>query len=73
MSVRGSALALATITNFASNFLVSLCLPSLQETLGPSGLYFAFAGVGVFALITIQAIVPETKGKSLEEIERLWD
>ena len=73
LSVRGSALALATITNFASNFLVSLCLPTLQDTLGASGLYFAFAGVGVLALITIQAIVPETKGKSLEQIERLWD
>lgn len=73
LSVRGSALALATITNFASNFLVSLCLPSLQDSLGPSGLYFAFAGVGVLALVTIHSIVPETKGKSLEEIERLWD
>jgi SP family arabinose:H+ symporter-like MFS transporter len=48
-------------------------LPSLQDSLGPSGLYFAFAGVGVLALVTIHSIVPETKGKSLEEIERLWD
>ena len=73
LSVRGSALALATMTNFASNFLVSLCIPTLQETLGPSGLYFAFAGVGVAALLTVNAIVPETKGKRLEEIERLWE
>jgi sugar porter (SP) family MFS transporter len=72
LSVRGSALALATITNFASNFIVSLFIPELQTTLGQSGLYFAFAGVGVAALLTINAIVPETKGKSLEQIESMW-
>lgn len=31
-----------------------------------------FAAVGVGALATINAIVPETKGKSLEEIEAMW-
>lgn len=73
LGVRGSALALATITNFASNFLVSLCIPALQESLGQAGLYAMFAGIGVWALVTINAIVPETKGKTLEEIERLWE
>ena len=72
LSIRGQALALATLTNFSSNFLVSLCLPSLQENLGPSGLYFLFASVGCVALYVIYSIVPETKGKSLEEIERMW-
>jgi len=72
LSVRGSALALATITNFASNFLVSLCIPTLQESLGQAGLYVLFAGIAVGALAVINATVPETKGKSLEEIERIW-
>ena len=72
LSIRGQALALATLTNFASNFVVSLCIPSLQETLGPAGLYFAFCGIGCVALYTIYATVPETKGKSLEEIEEMW-
>lgn len=34
---RGQAIALATLTNFGSNFLVSLLLPSIQETFGPAG------------------------------------
>jgi sugar porter (SP) family MFS transporter len=72
LSIRGQALALATLTNFASNFVVSLYIPSLQESLGPSGLYFAFAGIGCIALYVIYSIVPETKGKSLEEIENMW-
>lgn len=34
--------------------------------------YFTFAAIGVAAVVTINAIVPETKGKTLEEIEALW-
>ena len=37
LRVRGQAIALATLTNFGSNFAVSLVLPSLQETYGPAG------------------------------------
>ncbi|KAK9787605.1 hypothetical protein WJX73_003758 [Symbiochloris irregularis] len=47
LAVRGPAAALATITNFGSNFLVSLALPSLQSNLGPGGTYLLFAAVGV--------------------------
>jgi len=73
LRVRGQAIALATLTNFASNFLVSLVLPSLQDLYGPAAMYFVFAGIGVVALVTINNIVPETKGRSLEEIEKLWE
>lgn len=72
LSIRGQALALATLTNFASNFLVSLFIPTLQESLSPAGLYFSFAGIGCLALYVIYSIIPETKGKSLEEIEDMW-
>lgn len=34
--------------------------------------YYAFAGIGVAALWTIYSIVPETKGKTLEEIEEMF-
>lgn len=51
---------------------VSLALPSLQDSLGPGYTYLLFAGVGVVALATIYSLVPETKGKTLEEIEDSW-
>ncbi|KAI3424105.1 hypothetical protein D9Q98_009466 [Chlorella vulgaris] len=73
LKVRGQAIALATLTNFGSNFAVSLVLPSLQENFGQAATYFTFAAIGVAAVVTINAIVPETKGKTLEEIEALWD
>lgn len=72
LKVRGQAIALATLTNFGSNFLVSLLLPSVQENFGQAATYFTFAAIGVAAVVTIHAIVPETKGKTLEEIEALW-
>ncbi|KAL6785000.1 hypothetical protein ACKKBG_A02020 [Auxenochlorella protothecoides x Auxenochlorella symbiontica] len=72
LKVRGQAMALATLTNFSSNFAVSLALPSVRESIGPSATYLVFAVVGVASLVTIYNIVPETKGKTLEEIEALW-
>ena len=71
LAIRGRAAALATLTNFGSNFLVSLALPSLQAALGPAGTYALFSAAAVFATAAIYAGVPETKGKSLEEIEAM--
>jgi sugar porter (SP) family MFS transporter len=72
LKVRGQAIALASLTNFGSNFLVSLLLPSVQEMYGPASTYLIFSLIGMVAVVVIYKIVPETKGKSLEEIEALW-
>jgi sugar porter (SP) family MFS transporter len=69
---RGAAIAAAVLTNFGTNALVSLALPQLQSALGPSATYASFAAMGVVAVAVINAIVPETRGKTLEEIEQLW-
>jgi sugar porter (SP) family MFS transporter len=68
--VRTTAVGLATITNFGANFGVSLVLPLLEEAAGQDGTYLVFAALGVVALASIALTVPETKGKTLEEIER---
>jgi MFS family permease len=67
--VRSAAVGLATLSNFGSNFLVSLFLPTVQETVGLRGTYLGFASVGVLALASIYFTVVETRGKTLEEIE----
>lgn len=72
LTVRGQAIALATLTNFGSNFVVSLVLPTLRDTVGPANLYLIFACIAGVALFTIYTNVPETKGRSLEEIEAMW-
>jgi hypothetical protein len=72
LQVRSQALALATFVNFASNFGVSLVLPTVQETFGMQLTYATFAVIGVAAVANIYYNVPETKNKTLEQIEALW-
>ena len=72
LAVRSSGIALASFANFGSNFLVSLALPTIQSALGAQATYAAFGVIALAALATIFAVVPETKGKSLEEIERMF-
>jgi sugar porter (SP) family MFS transporter len=68
---RARASAISTAANWTANFLVSLSFPILQAAMGPS-LWFVYAAMGVAALIFVIGYVPETKGKSLEEISRQW-
>merc|ERR1711924_497356 len=70
-AVRTQALALASMLNFGSNAVVGYALPSLQDSVGMSTIYLLFAGVGMTALLSIYLTVPETKGKTLEEIEAM--
>ncbi|KAK3239086.1 Vacuolar glucose transporter 1 [Cymbomonas tetramitiformis] len=67
--VRSAAVGCATLTNFGTNFIVSLVLPSIQNTYGQEGTYKIFGLLGLLALLSIYYTTPETKGKTLEEIE----
>jgi sugar porter (SP) family MFS transporter len=68
---RARAAGISTAANWTANFLVSLSFPVLQAMMGPS-LWFLYAAMGVAAFIFIIRWVPETKGKSLEDISRNW-
>ena len=68
---RARAAAVSTAANWMANFLVSLSFPVLLAAMGPS-LSFLYAAMGVAAFIFIVGYVPETKGKSLEDISRQW-
>ena len=67
--VRSAAVGAATLTNFGSNFLVSLYLPTIIEDFGRAGTYYLFSAMCIVALVSIYLTVVETKGKTLEEIE----
>ena len=73
LEIRNQAVAICTLANFGGNALVSQLLPSIQAELGQGGAYFLFAFIAAIALAVITAIVPETKGKTLEEIQALLD
>ncbi len=70
--VRGRAVAVATAVNWASAFLVSQLFLSLINLIGDSFTFWLFAGFCAAAWIWIFIAVPETKGRSLEQIQQLW-
>jgi sugar porter (SP) family MFS transporter len=70
--VRARAIGIATASNWGANFLVTLSFPTLRQTLGSGPTFWLFAVFGVVALVFVWRRVPETKGRTLEEIERVW-
>lgn len=67
--VRGVAASIATFALWGGNFLVSQFFPILVDTVGSSTTFYVFAGTSLLALIFAIALVPETKGRTLEEIQ----
>ena len=52
--------------------LVSLTFLSLVGTIGRPLTFWLYAAVGVAAIVLVYFLVPETKGRSLEDIQQLW-
>ncbi len=72
LNVRGTAMSLATVANWTANFLVAVTFLSFVNVLGQGGTFLMYAVVGVLAWIFTLRLVPETKGKTLEEIQAHW-
>lgn len=72
LKIRGRAMGLATCANWGSNFIVTLTFLNLIHFLGKTGTFWLYAMIGLLGLWFIVKLVPETKGKSLEEIEDFW-
>jgi sugar porter (SP) family MFS transporter len=70
--MRGRAMSLATAAVWASCFLVSQTFPILVEEVGPAATFWTYGALCVVALLFVWRFVPETKGRSLEEIEKSW-
>ncbi|MDR2147563.1 MAG: sugar porter family MFS transporter [Tannerella sp.] len=68
--IRGAAMALATFALWAACFVLTYTFPLLNKSLGAAGTFWVYSGICLAGFIFIMAKLPETKGKSLEEIER---
>ena len=71
-TVRAQAMSLATLMVWATDFLVTMTFLSLVEALGPKNSFWVYAAACAAALIFSFKMVPETKGRTLEEIETSW-
>ena len=69
LALRGRCMSVATVANWGSNFAVTLVFPPLVAALGSATAFLAFAVLSVGAFVFTLRVVPETSGRSLEEIE----
>jgi MFS family permease len=70
--VRGKAVSLATAVNWAAAFLVTQFFLSIVNAIGEATTFFLFSALCVVAFVWAYFRVPETRGRSLEEIQELW-
>ena len=72
LKVRGQAMSIASEANWGANLIIALTFLTLIQLLGRSGTFWFYAVVGIMAWIFCYKLVPETKGHTLEEIEKHW-
>ncbi|CAG8496696.1 1389_t:CDS:10 [Paraglomus brasilianum] len=72
LNVRGRANGVATATNWICNLAIAVTFLPLTETITASGTFWLYATIMLFGWIFVYRLVPETKGKSLEEIQDLF-
>jgi sugar porter (SP) family MFS transporter len=70
--VRGRAMSVATVFLWCGTLLVTLTFLSLVKLFTAPGVFLMYAGVSIAAFLFVWRMVPETKGRSLEEIEKWW-
>jgi MFS family permease len=70
--VRGRAISVATAANWLAAFLVAQFFLSLVDAIGESTTFFLFSALCVVSFVFVWYLVPETKGRSLEEIQERW-
>ncbi len=69
---RGMAMSVCIFFLWASVYAVSQSFPMLLATIGSAFTFWIYMGMAVLAFIFVYKLIPETKGKSLEEIEGYW-
>lgn len=70
-SIRGTAMAIATTALWIACFVLTYTFPILNKMLSASGTFWLYGFICLFGFLFIMKKLPETKGKSLEEIEKM--
>ena len=71
-AARATASSAATMLNWTCSFVVTLSFASLVNALTPQGVFVLFALICAAGAVWVKAVVPETKGKTLEEISEVF-
>ncbi|MCJ1468718.1 hypothetical protein MMC07_007348 [Pseudocyphellaria aurata] len=70
--VRAYGMSLATATTWFFNFVLSITWPSLQTAFTPTGAFAWYAGWNIVGFVLVLLFLPETKGKTLEELDQVF-
>ncbi|MGA6980549.1 MAG: sugar porter family MFS transporter [Candidatus Sulfotelmatobacter sp.] len=70
--VRGRGMSIATTALWLVGYLGNQLFPVMQKNLGSDGTFWIFSAGALLTIILVGWLVPETKGRSLEEITKLW-
>ena len=68
--IRGAAMALATFALWVACFILTYTFPLLNASLGAAGTFWVYAAICFVSFVFLLIKLPETKGKSLEELEK---
>ncbi|KAL6528006.1 Integrin alpha chain-like protein (Alpha-int1) [Orobanche hederae] len=69
---RGVCGGMSATVNWISNLIVAQSFLSVAEGVGIGPTFLIFAGIAVIAFVFVAILVPETKGLTVEEVERIW-
>ena len=70
--VRGRGMSIATTALWLVGYLGNQMFPVMQKEWGSDGTFWVFSGGALLTIVLVGWLIPETKGKSLEEITRFW-
>jgi SP family arabinose:H+ symporter-like MFS transporter len=70
--IRGRAMGVATTALWSACTLLTLTFLSIANTAGPAGAFLLYAALCAVTAWIVFTLAPETRGRSLEEIENLW-
>lgn len=70
--IRGRAMSICTVVLWLSDFVLSYTFPILTQNIGEGWTFMLYVVVTLVSAIFVWKMLPETKGKSLEEIELYW-
>ena len=73
LRVRTACVGIATAANWITNFIVAATFLSLQDLVTKPGAFWLYGGVAVLGAIWLWRAMPETAGRSLEQIEAIFD
>jgi SP family galactose:H+ symporter-like MFS transporter len=72
LKFRGAAMSAVTVINWAMNMGVAVTFLSLVDLIGHAGTFWLYGVIAIGAWVFCYRLVPETKGKTLEQIEAHW-